>query len=108
MSGKHTGRTPALSQNRKANVATEMKRKEFEKDSKGERYSDGEQARSDEERQRRHRHRQEKEDEEYRRRPADDRQRRNKYDDDKESRPKTIEYPSGHHRHYDSNAEDRR
>lgn len=86
----------------------EVRRKEFEKDSKGERYSDSEQTRSDEERQRRHRHRQEKEDEEYRRRPVDDRQRRHKYDDDKESRPKTIEYPSGHHRHYDSNAEDRR
>ncbi|TRX88488.1 hypothetical protein FHL15_010603 [Xylaria flabelliformis] len=88
----------------------EMRRKEFEKDSKHERHSDEEQTRSDEERQRRHRHRQEKEDDEYRRgRATDDKHRRHKYDDDSETRPKTIEYNSGHnHRHYDSNAEDRR
>ncbi|KAI0540344.1 hypothetical protein GGR58DRAFT_142586 [Xylaria digitata] len=89
----------------------EMRRKEFERDSKHERHSDEEQTRSDEERQRRHRHRQEKEDDEYRRgRAADDRHRRYKYDNDVESRPKTIEYSSGqhHHRHYDSSVEDRR
>ncbi|KAI0544296.1 hypothetical protein F4679DRAFT_43210 [Xylaria curta] len=88
----------------------EMRRKEFEKDSKHERHSDEEQTRSDEERQRRHRHRQEREEDEYRRgRAADDKHRRHKYDDDSETRPKTIEYNSGHnHRHYDSNAEDRR
>ncbi|KAI0975520.1 hypothetical protein F4678DRAFT_273399 [Xylaria arbuscula] len=89
----------------------EMKRKELEKESKHERHSDEEQTRSDEERQRRHRHRQEKEDDEYRRgRAVDDRHRRSKYEDDGEGRPKTIEYHSGqpHHRHYDSNAEDRR
>ncbi|KAH8155925.1 hypothetical protein CIB48_g12322, partial [Xylaria polymorpha] len=88
----------------------EIRRKEFEKDSKHERHSDEEQTRSDEERQRRHRHRQERDEDEYQRgRVADNRHRRNKYDDDGETRPKTIEYNSGHnHRHYDSNAEDRR
>ncbi|GAP88057.1 putative zinc finger protein dhhc domain-containing protein [Rosellinia necatrix] len=89
----------------------EIRRKEMEKDAKSERYSDGEQTRSDEERQRRHRHRQEKEEDDYRRgRAADDKHKRHKYDDDSEIRPKTIEYHSGqhHHRHYDSNAEDRR
>ncbi|KAI0467383.1 hypothetical protein F4859DRAFT_241077 [Xylaria cf. heliscus] len=82
----------------------EMRRKEFEKESKHERHSDEEQTRSDEERQRRHRHRQEREEDEYRRgRAADDRHRRHKYDDEGEARPKTIEYNSGHnHRHYDS------
>ncbi|KAI8946528.1 hypothetical protein F4801DRAFT_59689 [Xylaria longipes] len=88
----------------------EKRRKEFEKESKHERHSDEEQTRSDEERQRRHRHRQEREEDEYRRgRAADDRHRRHKYDDEGETRPKTIEYNSSHgHRHYDSNAEDRR
>ncbi|KAI0803889.1 hypothetical protein GGR55DRAFT_661435 [Xylaria sp. FL0064] len=89
----------------------EMRRKEFEKESRHERHSDEEQTRSDEERQRRHRHRQEKEDEEYRRgRAADDKPRRHKYEDDGEGRPKTIEYHSGphHHRHYDSSTDDRR
>ncbi|KAI0509580.1 hypothetical protein F5B22DRAFT_657977 [Xylaria bambusicola] len=91
----------------------EMRRKEFERESRQERHSDEEQTRSDEERQRRHRHRQEKEEEEYRRgRAADDKHRRHKYDDDSETRPKTIEYHSGqpqhHHRHYESSAEDRR
>ncbi|KAI0423121.1 hypothetical protein F5X98DRAFT_4429 [Xylaria grammica] len=89
----------------------EMRRKEFERESKHERHSDEEQTRSDEERQRRHRHRQEKEDDEYRRgRAADDKHRRHRHDDDGESRPKTIEYPSAqhHHRHYDSSVEDRR
>ncbi|KAI0453312.1 hypothetical protein F5B21DRAFT_285102 [Xylaria acuta] len=88
----------------------EMRRKEFEKESKHDRHSDEEQTRSDEERQRRHRHRQEREEDEYRRgRAADDRPRRHRYDDDSEARPKTIEYNSGHNpRHYDSNTEDRR
>ncbi|KAI1423402.1 hypothetical protein F5Y12DRAFT_757583 [Xylaria sp. FL1777] len=88
----------------------EMRRKEFEKESRNDRHSDEEQTRSDEERQRRQRHRQEKEDDEYRRgRAADDRHRRHKYEDDGEGRPKTIEYHTGqHHRHYDSNVEDRR
>ncbi|KAI0399508.1 hypothetical protein F4802DRAFT_35312 [Xylaria palmicola] len=91
----------------------EMRRKEYEKDARNERHSDEEQTRSDEERQRRHRHRQEREEDEHRRGravAADDKHRRHRYDDESESRPKTIEYHSGHHhhRHYDSNAEDRR
>ncbi|KAJ2967753.1 hypothetical protein NUW58_g10375 [Xylaria curta] len=89
----------------------ERRRKEYEIDARHERHSDEEQTRSDEERQRRHRHRQEREEDEYRRgRAPDDKHRRHRYDDDNESRPKTLEYHSGHphHRHYDSNAEDRR
>ncbi|KAI1748657.1 hypothetical protein F4782DRAFT_516308 [Xylaria castorea] len=87
----------------------EIRRKELEKEGKHERHSDEEQTRSDEERQRRHRHRQERDEDESRRGRADDGHRRHKYDDDSETRPKTIEYNSGHnHRHYDSNAEDRR
>ncbi|KAI0871109.1 hypothetical protein GGS24DRAFT_75050 [Hypoxylon argillaceum] len=88
----------------------EMRRKEFENESRTERFSDEEQTRSDEERQRRHRHRQEKDEEEYRRgRAGEDKHRRHKYDDGSESRPKTIEYPSSHRpRHYDSNPDDRR
>ncbi|KAI0097011.1 hypothetical protein GGR51DRAFT_487232 [Nemania sp. FL0031] len=74
----------------------EKHKRDAEKGSRSERYSDEEQTRSDEERQRRRRHHQEKEDEEYRRGRADDRHRRHRYDDGSESRPKTIEYPSGH------------
>ncbi|KAI0388960.1 hypothetical protein F5Y17DRAFT_450986 [Xylariaceae sp. FL0594] len=81
----------------------EKRRKEHERELKGERLSDAEHTRSDEERQRRHRHRQESEDDEYRRgRGPEDRQRRRKNDGDSESRPKTIEYhpaSSGHHHH---------
>ncbi|KAJ3555128.1 hypothetical protein NPX13_g10423 [Xylaria arbuscula] len=79
-------------------IRAEKRRKELAGEARNERYSDEEQTRSDEERQRRHRHRQEKEEEEHRRgRAADDRHRRHNYDDDREGRPKTIEYHSGQH-----------